>query len=110
MPTLLIVHDDELLVAQLRECMDGWTVGSTEHGDTAVAEADAFDVVVVDVGRAPIDGWFVLANLGSLEVRPQLVVVGSSKTELRALRLGALAVVQDVQQVGDVLLADLAVA
>jgi hypothetical protein len=102
---LLVLPDDELLDAGLdaglAAGLDGWSIGRTEHGDAAVADAGAFAAIVVDLRREPFDGWFTLARLGALVDGPMIVAIGNPRSAPRALRLGAVAVVSDPARLGD---------
>lgn len=98
---LLVVHDDPGVVATIADALPGAHVGGTEHGDLAVREAAAFDVVVVDLDREPVDGWFLLARLAP--VAATVVALGAPRHAARARALGAHAVVGDPALVGPAL-------
>lgn len=95
---LLVVHDDPSVAAVIADAHPDAHVGGTEHGDLAVREADAFDVVVVDLDREPVDGWFLLARLAPLGA--MVVALGAPRHAARAHALGARAVVGEPAQVG----------
>ncbi len=92
-PCVLVVHDDPAVAEELAIVMPDWHVGCTEHGDVAVDEAGAFDVVVVDLEREPVDGWFVLARLAPTGV--DVVALAMPRHAARAIALGAHTVVTD---------------
>jgi CheY-like chemotaxis protein len=61
-------------------------------GDAALAllRRECFDTVVVDLALAPLDGWCVLAAVGSRPERPRLIAIVRDRSEIdRARRLGA---------------------
>ncbi len=87
-PRMLVVHDCPDVVGEVSNLLAGWWIGVADHGDLAIDEAVHVDVVLVDLSREPVDGWFVLARLAS-EVA--VVAVGSHRQASRALRLGATA-------------------
>jgi CheY-like chemotaxis protein len=66
-------------------------------GHAAMKDVDTWapDVVLIDLTLAPLDGWYVVAALGTLRERPLIVVrVDASEAE-RAVLLGADAWVDD---------------
>jgi CheY-like chemotaxis protein len=99
---MLVVHDDDGVVESVRRDLWGWTVGAVDDGDVAVAEAHDFAAIVLDLRREPIDGWFVLARLGSL-AGPPLIAISAPAGARRAFALGASAVVTDPDEVGAVI-------
>ena len=61
-------------------------------GEAALAllRRERFDAVVVDLGLAPLDGWCVLAAVGSRRERPRLVAIVADRADVaRARLLGA---------------------
>src|SRR5882757_6765377 len=61
-------------------------------GDTALAllRRERFDSLVVDLALEPLDGWCLLAAVGSRPDRPRLIVIVGARSEIdRARRLGA---------------------
>ena len=61
-------------------------------GHAAMTALDTWDphVVLVDLTLPPLDGWCVLAAVGSWAERPRLVAIVGARTDIgRALILGA---------------------
>jgi DNA-binding response OmpR family regulator len=61
-------------------------------GDSALTllRHERFDAVILDLGLAPLDGWCVLATVGTWVERPRLVAIVSDDDHVgRALVLGA---------------------
>jgi DNA-binding response OmpR family regulator len=61
-------------------------------GDTALAllRRERFDALVVDLALAPLDGWCLLAAVGSRPDRPRIIVIAGDRSDIdRARRLGA---------------------
>src|SRR5258708_4586412 len=61
-------------------------------GEAALAmlRREHFDAVLVDLALAPLDGWCVLAAVGSRAVRPRLVAIVADRADItRARILGA---------------------
>lgn len=61
-------------------------------GETAlgVLRRERFDAVLVDLRLEPLDGWCVLAAVGSWSERPRLIAVVGDRGDIeRALHLGA---------------------
>lgn len=71
-------------------------VATDGHAAVRDVETWAPDVVLVDLTLAPLDGWYVVAALGSLRDRPLIVVRVADPAEAeRAIALGADAWVDD---------------
>jgi len=61
-------------------------------GETALAllRRERFDAVLLDLRLDPLDGWCVLAAVGSWSVRPRLIAAVGDRGDIdRALHLGA---------------------
>jgi CheY-like chemotaxis protein len=61
-------------------------------GETALAllRRDRFDAVLLDLRLEPLDGWCVLAAVGSWSERPRLIAAVGDRGDIdRALLLGA---------------------
>jgi DNA-binding response OmpR family regulator len=70
----------------------GWQAVVVADGMSVGREVDTWapDVVLVDLTLLPLDGWFVLAAVGSRPERPLLVVRVTDASEVeRAIALGA---------------------
>jgi PAS domain S-box-containing protein len=82
-PRLLLVDDDELLAATLRQALEeaGWEVEVTGDGAAALAQIAATrpNLVILDLRLPTVDGWTVLRRLrANPETRalPVLAVTG----------------------------------
>jgi CheY-like chemotaxis protein len=82
-PRLLLVDDDELLAATLRQALEeaGWQVAVTGDGAAALAQIAATrpNLVILDLRLPTVDGWTVLRRLrANPETRalPVLAVTG----------------------------------
>jgi CheY-like chemotaxis protein len=81
-----------VLVVQRPLEVDGieWAIARDGNDALDQAEREFFDTVVVDLRLDVLDGWFVLAALGTWSHRPRLVaVVGEGAEAARAHALGA---------------------
>ena len=94
-PRVLIVEDDLALRSSVRSILerDGYEVavaGDGAAGSRALA-AEAFEVVLLDIGLPFVDGWRILGTLGAGKV-PSVIVIsarGAEHDKVRALDLGA---------------------
>jgi two-component system response regulator BaeR len=96
-----------VLVAQPREALAhatarqlaaaGFEAALVVDGDDAVRRVvvESPDACVLDLTLPPLDGWLVLAALGSRPDRPRLVVYARPGDASRAMALGADACVTD---------------
>src|SRR5450432_2808675 len=69
-----------------------WEAVVVADGIAAVSAVDAWapEVVLIDLTLPPLDGWFVLADLGARPDRPLLVARAADASEAdRAVALGA---------------------
>ena len=72
--------------------LDGidWEVAADGNAAIDLAERELFDTAVVDLSLDVLDGWYVLAALGTWAYRPRLVAVVANPGEaMRAHALGA---------------------
>jgi CheY-like chemotaxis protein len=83
-PSVLVVDDEEILLALLRRLLEraGWQVACARDGDEALrlleADPGRFDVAILDVGVPPRGALPALRALRAL--RPDLAVVLTSGT------------------------------
>ena len=82
-PRLLLVDDDEVLLATIREALEaaGYQVVAVGDGASALAAvaADCPDLLILDLRLPSVDGWAVLRELrANLETRafPVLAITG----------------------------------
>jgi two-component system, OmpR family, KDP operon response regulator KdpE len=92
---VLIVEDDQALRGSIRSILErsGYDVRAAGDGASGARElqAEAFDVVLLDIGLPFIDGWRILGSLEGRRV-PSVIVIsarGEEKDKVRALDLGA---------------------
>jgi DNA-binding response OmpR family regulator len=81
-----------VLVVQRRFDVDGVEQEVAPDGEAAFAllGREAFDAVWLDLSLAPLDGWFLLAAIGSWARRPRLIArLGAHDDVERAQALGA---------------------
>jgi CheY-like chemotaxis protein len=81
-----------VLVVQRELEIDGVEQAVVPDGEAALAllAREPFDAVFVDTALPAVDGWLLLAALGSRPERPRLIAtVGDDAERRRARRLGA---------------------
>ena len=67
-----------------------WAVAPDGETACSWAERDVFDTVVIDLSLPILDGWLVLATLGSVPGRPRLIALVADRRDVaRAHKLGA---------------------
>ncbi len=86
-PRVLVVHKRLDLGADVEQVVAG-------DGDAALdlAVREPFDAVVVDLRLDPLDGWYLLAAIGTWpdSYRPRIIATVADRAEiLRAVALGA---------------------
>jgi DNA-binding response OmpR family regulator len=96
----LVVHSRPEFAAAMRDALTavGVEVFVATDGHAAVRDVETWapDVVLVDLTLEPLDGWYVVAALGTLRDRPLMVVrLGDASEAPRAVALGADAWVDD---------------
>jgi len=95
-PRVLIVEDepDMLLLLRINLEQAGFEASLAADGATAMRRiaSERPDIVLLDLMLPVLDGWAVLADLGSRELAPPVVVCsakGSPRDLARAFELGA---------------------
>jgi two-component system nitrogen regulation response regulator NtrX len=94
---LLIVDDEPNLRLMLQQMLElaGYDVRCAASGEDALlrVEEDDFDVILLDVRMAGLDGLSTLKRLRTLEPTPEIIMMsghGSIETAVEAVRAGAL--------------------
>ena len=82
-PRLLVVDDDEILVAVLRDALKaaGYQVETAGNGEAALAQMESAlpDLLILDFSLPKVDGWEVLRRLRAAtrtRALPVLVITG----------------------------------
>jgi DNA-binding response OmpR family regulator len=95
-PKVLIVEDepDMLLLLRINLEQAGFDASLAADGATAMRRiaSERPDVIMLDLMLPVMDGWAVLADLGTREVAPPVIVCsakGSPRDLARAFELGA---------------------
>jgi DNA-binding response OmpR family regulator len=95
-PRVLIVEDepDMLLLLRINLEQAGFDASLAADGATAMRRiaSERPDVILLDLMLPVMDGWAVLADLGTREVAPPVIVCsakGSPRDLARAFELGA---------------------
>ena len=91
-----------VLVVQRELEIDGVEQAVVADGEAALAllDREPFDAVVVDTALPVLDGWMLLAAVGSRPERPRLIAsVGDPAEVPRARRLGADEYVADLNAI-----------
>ena len=96
----LVVHSRPEFAAAMSDALTevGVEVIVATDGHAAVKDVETWapDVVLIDLTLEPLDGWYVVAALGTLRDRPLIVVRVADVSEAeRAISLGADAWVDD---------------
>jgi DNA-binding response OmpR family regulator len=94
---ILLIEDDALTVESIKLCLELYepesAITSTDKGLEAIQmlKADAFDVVVIDLGLPDIDGMQVLEQIRSFSKVPALILTARHNHEsiVRSRELGA---------------------
>ena len=109
-PRIVIVEDDPdaLLMLRMNLEMVGFDTSLAADGGTAIRRvaAEKPDIVLLDLMLPVLDGWSVLAELGSRRGAPPVVVCSALTTardRRRAREMGAAAFVAKPFDVEDVL-------
>lgn len=92
MSQILIVEDEERLAAFIEKGLkkQGFTTRIAEDGEQAlrIAQEDAFDLMLLDLGLPVVDGWTVLKELRNQgEQRPIIIVTACKDDRDKALAL-----------------------
>ncbi len=96
MSQILIVEDEVRLAAFIDKGLrkQGFTTAIAEDGEQAlrIAQENAFDLILLDLGLPVVDGWTVLRELRSQgEIHPIIIVTArkDDQDKAAALRSGA---------------------
>ena len=95
-PRILIVDDEEGIRLTLAQalCLDGYSVEAAADGQEALERlaAASYDVILLDLWMAPVDGLEVLQSVRAKDPRAVVIMLtgqGTLDSALGALRLGA---------------------
>lgn len=109
-PRVLIVEDEPDMLMLLRINLEqaGFDASLAADGATAMRRiaAERPDVVLLDLMLPVLDGWAVLADLGTRELAPPVIVCsakGSPRDLARAYELGAVEYITKPFDMEDVL-------
>jgi DNA-binding NtrC family response regulator len=93
---VLLVDDEEDFLATLSErlVIRGLKVTAVTRGEEAVAkiEAEAFDLIVLDLSMPGIDGLETLKRIKAKQPEAEIIILsgkGSIRTSIEAMKLGA---------------------
>jgi DNA-binding NtrC family response regulator len=93
---VLLVDDEEDFLSTLSERLEirGLKVSTVTKGEDAVAkiEAEAFDLIVLDLSMPGIDGLETLKRIKSKQPEAEIIILsgkGSIRTSIEAMKLGA---------------------
>jgi DNA-binding NtrC family response regulator len=93
---VLLVDDEEDFLATLSERLEirGLKVTAVTRGEDAVAkiEAEAFDLIVLDLSMPGIDGLETLKRIKAKQPDAEIIILsgkGSIRTSIEAMKLGA---------------------
>jgi DNA-binding NtrC family response regulator len=93
---VLLVDDEEDFLSTLAERLEarGLKVNAVTSGEEAVAKADAqsFDLIVLDLAMPGIDGLETLKRIKAKQPDAEIIILsgqGSIKTSIEAMKLGA---------------------
>ncbi|TKB07562.1 response regulator [Desulforhopalus sp. IMCC35007] len=93
---VLLVDDEELFLAALAKRLEvrGMQVSTVTRGEDAVAIADkqAFDLVVLDLSMPGIDGLETLKRIKARQPDAEIIILtgeGSIRTSIEAMKAGA---------------------
>ena len=93
---VLLVDDEEDFLATLAERLEarGLKVTTANNGENALAsiEAEAFDLVVLDLAMPGLDGLETLKRIKARQPEAEIIMLsgqGSIKTSIEAMKLGA---------------------
>ncbi len=96
MPKILIIDDEKVIRATLREILEyeKFTVSEAQDGEEGLAKIkeEDFDLVLCDVKMPKMDGIEVLDQAKTLEKPPQFIMIsahGSIETAVEATKKGA---------------------
>jgi DNA-binding NtrC family response regulator len=93
---VLLVDDEEDFLSTLSERLEirGLKVTAVTRGEDAVAkiEAEAFDLIVLDLSMPGIDGLETLKRIKAKQPDAEIIILsgkGSIRTSIEAMKLGA---------------------
>jgi DNA-binding NtrC family response regulator len=93
---VLLVDDEEDFLSTLSERLEirGLKVSTVTRGEDAVAkiEAEAFDLIVLDLSMPGIDGLETLKRIKAKQPDAEIIILsgkGSIRTSIEAMKLGA---------------------
>src|SRR5437764_3058237 len=96
LPKILLIEDDPAIVTSLQEILaaDGYVVSLATRGDEglALAQSQAFDVVVTDLKLPGLSGLELIRQLHTTKPRLPLILMtahGTTETAIEATKAGA---------------------
>ena len=107
---VLLVDDEEDFLATLAERLEarGLKVTTANNGENALAsiEAEAFDLVVLDLAMPGLDGLETLKRIKARQPEADIIMLsgqGSIRTSIEAMKLGACDFLQKPVDIGELM-------
>lgn len=107
---VLLVDDEEDFLATLAERLEarGLKVTTANNGENALAsiEAEAFDLVVLDLAMPGLDGLETLKRIKARQPEAEIIMLsgqGSIRTSIEAMKLGACDFLQKPVDIGELM-------
>ena len=107
---VLLVDDEEDFLATLAERLEarGLKVTTANNGENALAsiEAEAFDLVVLDLAMPGLDGMETLKRIKARQPEAEIIMLsgqGSIRTSIEAMKLGACDFLQKPVDIGELM-------
>lgn len=107
---VLLVDDEEDFLTTLAERLEarGLKVSTANNGENALAsiEANAFDLVVLDLAMPGLDGLETLKRIKARQPEAEIIMLsgqGSIRTSIEAMKLGACDFLQKPVDIGELM-------